>query len=72
MKCQLDDPEKLAEEVSHIHQALLSGRGDVSFPLEVAMMLLVDALKQRPALVARALGVKWDARPEQNPISRSV
>jgi hypothetical protein len=60
-KCQLHDPLLLAQQIRRIHDDLRKdSTADISFPLEVALHLLVEALTERPQLVARALGInQW-------------
>jgi hypothetical protein len=61
LKCTFDNPIVLAEQIVEIHNQLLNEpTADISFPLQVALHLLVEALMERPELVARALGVdQW-------------
>jgi hypothetical protein len=61
MKCEVDDPSLLADRVRTIYDDLLNDKTtDVSFPLEMAFHLLVEALIERPGLVGRALGIdRW-------------
>jgi hypothetical protein len=73
-KCLFENPLSLANQIKRIHDDLRNDpRADISFPLEVALHLLAEALNERPDLVARALGIRQWMRqdPESVPYESS-
>jgi hypothetical protein len=69
LKCPLDNPVELAEEISRWYMEELPVNGPISFPLEVSVMMLLDALKERPWVVGRALGVEWNTQRQEEALS---
>jgi hypothetical protein len=70
MKCLLDNPSLLAARIRKIHDDLLNDKtADISFPLEMAFHLLVEALTERPYLVGRALGIDWWMQQDSESVS---
>jgi hypothetical protein len=61
MKCLLDSPSLLVDQIRQMQTKLLNDQGtDLSFPLEIALHLFIETLIERPEFVGRALGIdQW-------------
>ena len=70
MKCPMDNPSVLTDRIREIQYKLSNDKtADISFPLEMALHLLVEALIERPGLVGRALGIDGWAQQDSESVS---